>query len=244
MQPAARTGANRPARALLALGIAALLAGLSTPSPAAPRCSLVTTLGAIGAGSYLVLARPLPDSAPAPLIDADWAWLSARFKQRPSAAWAQRFVVIRADLPDSNAGTLAPGDTFHVVPWGYEADCDWIPWPGSVVWTTDSPVVFRLGAPRIGTTTSAPLVFDELGWHAPYPSGRFLRSRLQGVTGREDWLPATAYFDFVASLPRLGPDEQSFRPPPRVQAAIDRWIAEHPAFADRHPVRLLRSGVR
>jgi hypothetical protein len=220
------------------------LASLTGSFPEGPRCSLGTPLGPIRHDTYLVQVRPVRDSARVAMGEDTWARMSSNMKARPAGSWAQKFVVLRAAPPGGTSPTLAPGDTVQVVPWGYVADCSMVPWQGSATWVTDSVVVFRLTTPRTDLPTGTPLTFDELGWHAPYPSGAFLQFRLRGDTVRSNWVPPSAYFDFVASLPRLGPADPLMQPTAQVQEAIEAWALAHPEHAERHPVRTLRRRAR
>ncbi len=116
----------------------------------------------------------------------------------PRETIAHRFRVARAYGPDSG---VEVGETFLVVPWGYNAGCErevfedpWVP-PGD-------RGLFRLEAGRVAE--SGEPLFDQLGWHAPYPHGAFLDGyQPVPVPDRAEWLSADELFDLMRRLPRM-----------------------------------------
>ena len=221
--------------------ICAITAASGGPAETTSRCSIGASFGTITPSTYLILARPLADSAFAPMDDSTWARLERPGPSRPAGTWAQRFAVTRVALPEGAAWPLAVGDTFLVTPWAYVADCSRIPWTSSSVWVRGEPeVVFRISSPRSPVAAAPVAAFDVLGWHAPYPSGAFLRTGKPGDATRAGWLPASAYFDFVSALPRVPLGEAGRRQPPEVRSAIDEWVRSNPLFANSLPIPRLR----
>lgn len=224
----------------IALAAATIAATSAGPDTLDSRCSLRISLGAITHDAWLIEVTPLPDSGVATVGDATWARFARYARARPERSWAQRFVVRRVAAPADAGRTLAPGDTILITPWAYEPDCYWVPWRERATRVTDTVGVMRLAPPRTDTEPGAPMTFDVLGWHAPYPSGALLGSRLRGAAARSSWLPAAEYFDFIAGLPRVPADHEGPRPPEAVQAAIRAWRAAHPEHLNTYPVSEIR----
>lgn len=148
-------------------------------------------------GFAAVLAKPTPDSILAELNSFDWYdWAGDSFTPKPAPSdrtWGQVFEAVDVLDPDS-LGLIRPGEEFVAVPWVYDAACHPEPWDSSTVWVGSTEQVFYVSRTRRTRTSRGPVI-DVLGWHSPYPSGLFLKYETQEP--RADWLPATAFFEFL-----------------------------------------------
>ncbi|MEK9503913.1 hypothetical protein [Gaopeijia maritima] len=154
----------------------------------------------------VVLARSTGDSARAALHSFDWYdWAGDSFTPKPAPAdstWGLVFRVVAAlDAPVDRG--LRPGDEFVVVPWTYDAACHPEPWDDSLrAWVGAGEEVFLLDRRR-RIVSERGLVFDVFGWHAPFPSARFLDFAADDEP-REEWLPAATWFEFLRTYPAEG----------------------------------------
>lgn len=161
---------------------------LAVPNPA---CSIGTSFGRPTVEHTVLIASATGETE---VIDVVATFPLA---QPISQTVAHRFRVERT-LPSD--APLAPGQTFLVIPWGYDGGCrrevfeePWMP--------AGERGVFVLGPHRVHD--SGERVVDLLGWHAPYPQGAFLRYMQPVPVPRErgEWLSVDELFDLVSALP-------------------------------------------
>jgi hypothetical protein len=135
-----------------------------------------------------------------------------------------------------------------VVPWGYDAGCDPVPWGGSARWvTTDAPGFYTLRLrPRSEWAGERP-TFDAFAADLePYPHGRFFARGYRGTaavrTGPS--LTPEEYFSLYAALP----DHETLRDPVRARAsaieALDAWEQAYPEAARKYPAPQILGSVR
>jgi len=210
----------------IALG-GALLAG--------PVCDIVTTFGSPPTADRAVtlavatgerVAVPVPEYAKRALPDSI------------TEVIAYRFVV----LESVGGPRLVSGDSFLVVPWGYDEACRPMLWEGGEWVPSGAESVFRHGEP--GRESGGQGVFDVSGWHSPYPYGAFLKygGTPSPPEDRTEWLSARDYFGLLSVLPPPDPLVSRLERLRRIESA---YRAGPPHWAVTFPGdQILRSARR
>jgi hypothetical protein len=194
-----------------------------------------------------VLVEAVDDSVRVPLDSLDWHDLTGAWNQGPppaGATWAAVFRVLDADRGGEKSPRVSAGDEIVVVPWAYDAGCDYQIWNEGMDWAWSRPQVFQLTTGR-RLERDGRATFDVLGWHTPYPAGAFIDHRTRHPAPRDTWLPAGAYFDLISSMPRsASPYAPEAGDRPETESVLDAltdWSEDNPEYADAFPVPQLRS---
>ena len=218
------TGARREAEVWYLAILSTLVLG-----PPPERCS-ISTLGHVAPQGAIVLAVATGERTATSLDTSDFR-IRWRLKAPvPSYVAGHVFRVVAAA---GDGGRLGEGTVFTVVPWGYGATCQREVWKDASWVSAGDTVVFML-RPTRSPPESAWSVFDVLGWHDPYPTGRFLRFEVRGRDAVRRWLSAAEYYDFLKVLPT---QEQYDSGRADGLARLEAWARAHPGSAEAFPVR-------
>lgn len=239
-----------PPHALFVAGLTGLLVTVAPSLPAAGgeagRCSMAIGLGPGTTEQTYVLVEPVGDSVQARLHHFDWYDLAGEWSHSPAPAdttWGAVFRVLNVDLGGENAPRVSAGDEIVVVPWEYDAGCDYQLWTEGLDWARPGPQIFQFTRSR-RLRVEGRATFDVLGWHTPYPAGAFIDGRTRPAAPRDTWLPAEAYFDLLSHLPRSASPSSGERgegsDADSVLDALADWSEDNPEYADAFPVPQLR----
>ena len=132
-----------------------------------------------------------------------------------------------------------PTQRVVLVPWGYQPDCEIIPWRGAATWAAPGSRGLFTGILRDSAHWAGGLptfdIFDP--YHQPYPtrSGRIRSASPDSI------VPIDELFDLMA----LFPEQEALRDSPEAAtAALFAWARANPAKARRYPIPLALSSSR
>jgi hypothetical protein len=146
-------------------------------------------------------------------------------------AVAHQFRVVES----SGEGAPAPGEALLVVPWAYHTSCAPVAWTDEGWVAEGEEGVFGFNLDRVERFefqgAEIPLV-HTLGWHAPYPQGRFLGPTVGAGSDRSEWLSAREYMALLSAIPAMGPETSPAERLRRVEAVLQagdpRWAVTFP----------------
>ncbi len=118
---------------------------------------------------------------------------------------------------------LRTGDTFLAVPWAYDEGCYPELWTDPEWVGEGQEAVFTIGGTRISSRGEH--ITNQLGWHAPYPQGKFLVYSSRSAD-RTQWLTPQEYFALFSVLPGINQSGTSVE---------DRLAEIERVFADGDP---------
>jgi hypothetical protein len=192
------------------------------------------------------LVEAVRDSVRARLHPLDWHDLTGDWNQGPPPAdgtWAAVFRVLAVDRGGEDSPRVSAGDEIVVVPWEYDAGCDFQLWTEGMDWARPGPQIFQfMGSRQLRVEGRA--TFDVLGWHTPYPAGALIEDWTRPAAPRDAWLPAEAYFDLLSHLPRsASPSTGERGDGSDTESGLDAltdWSEDNPEYAEAFPVPQLR----
>jgi hypothetical protein len=232
-----RLRSPHPAVSAAALACATLLTAAIVVPPreargeAAAFCSIVLPWDSRGAGPFFLgkgTADSMPVRMPEAEVSGDAGHAGPGGRRAP---YGQVVEVVRTggELADSLERVFARRGSRRVVvvPWDHDDTCAASFWMRSVLFAPRSAGVFTTALrPDTAWTDGVPTFDAWQASHGPWPHGYQRTGRPEG-----EWLTAEEFFDFYAALPvyRPGPKE------PEMTPQMERWRAEHPELAERHP---------